>query len=291
MRKGGKPLPYEHALVIREQLLEIYISGGRRKFSEYLGINECGAGHLLKYLGFYSDEIQKKLRNREIEDLKKPRCINPFRPFTDMSTYILGFIVGDGCITSRGDNRVLNDVLDISCNDKQIIREIGKAFGIDECKIYEGRYKEGYKSTYSLFVDDFETIGDIKNFGIVPRKSTYGCRIDIDKRFYNHFVRGIFDSDGCVMFANTNPNKVRLRVEICGHRSYLEDIVNNTDIRWKCKFVDGLSFIGIYDQKEIKKFFEYIYKDAGIKLERKWCRFYECFVNGRRDEQYRIYRV
>ena len=273
---GSRSLPYDYALENRETLLGVYIREGRKGFSEYLGVSYNGAGHLIKYLGFYDKSVQKERREIEVEEMRKPRCVNPFVPFNKDSAYILGFIVGDGCARKRELNpdyqRVLEWNLNISCNDLQVMREIAVRFGKTEDDLYERVYSEGYKSTYMLDTDDYETIQEVFRLGVRPRKSNEGCIPDFPKEYYSHFLRGLFDADGYVRPISDT----RVSVEICGHRSYLERIAENTPFSWKEDYRKKLGFLKLYKKKESLKLFNYLYGDGGIRLDRKWKVFDGC---------------
>lgn len=293
---GKRTIPYEYAESIKSDLLDIYVKGGRKGVSSYLGISYNGTGHLLSRLGFYSDDVKMMVKEERVKKARSPQHKNVFEVLDDTSLYILGFIVGDGCILSPSKSeaweRACPNALDISCNDYRIIKDIANAFEMSDDFIGKYDYNGKHHATYSLRTNDYNTIQSLFALGVRPRKSECGCKVDISKDQYGPFVRGLLDSDGYVrIYTPENSNQsVRVCIGICGHHSYLNQVIENTDFNWKSEINDeGLSYINLYSQDEVKRFYNWVYKGATLKLDRKYLAMYYCFEKGEVYGKYREY--
>lgn len=291
-------LDYDYYTTIRDELLDIYIKEGRKGVSDRLDINYNSTGHVLKYLGFYDKDVKDKKWEYFVEEMRKPRHKNPFIPFDKNSAYIFGFIVGDGCLLGnyRKHRTALSNGLDISCNDFDIIHDIALCFGTrgvvgdgyTSKKVYENK---NHHTTYSFRTEDYSCIESLIKLGLRERKSYNGCVLNFPKEYYSHFLRGLFDADGYVRIDNKSKN-TKVTFELCGHRSYLTQIVNDLDgmFDWKCDFrKETLSFLRVFKQSEVERLYYWMYDDADLMIKRKFMAFYECFEHGRAYEQYREY--
>lgn len=244
-------------------IIDLYYSKGRRAVAEFLGVRYNSVGHLLRKLGCSTKEScrrQKELR----ADIPKIRDL--FTNPTPEGNYILGFILGDGSIRFREDR--ISPEIDISSKDKEILEKIIEA--LQYGKIY--KKSRGNHSWYSLQIRDKFLGSVLISKGIVPRKSYVGGRIKYDPEFKYDFLRGLFDSDGCVSY-NRNPN-FGLRVSIVGHPSYMKDLEEEfSELEFIKGERGGLVRLESGDQSRIKRFYEKIYTGCDLFLRRKKERF------------------
>ena len=119
--------------------------------------------------------------------------------------YIMGFLLADGCISSRGKKR--KDEMTLICelkNDKdnnKILNFIkNKMCPWINIKEYEKKYKNKYYKSIRMFVDiDSENVKDFKKYGIIQNKSLKGENIpNVPNKFFGSWLRGFFDGDGCI---------------------------------------------------------------------------------------------
>ena len=257
-------------------ILKIYIESDRATLAKYLDLTYDSVGHVLKGLGLATKENYKK---RLEYKRSLPTCYNPFNVsvFNKDSAYILGYILGDGCIRSKHKND--NYYLNISSKDYHILLDILKVFKSPENKISKSFNKTG-SYWYSIDIRDEPIIQDLLALGIRPRKSKEGCTLrDIPITYYPHFIRGLFDSDGCVRLLNKS-KKATLQVSICGHSSYLLQVYTNLLNQFDCKFDERptLSHLNFYKQTVIFDLYHYLYNDATLFLSRKKRIFDEYFT-------------
>lgn len=90
---------------------------------------------------------------------------------------------------------------------------------------------------------------------------------NIPNNFKNAFIRGYFDGDGSFSF---DEKRKRGTLAIRGTNELLLGIINTLEISTYClKQYDSIPNLSISAKKNIKKFFELIYKNSTIHLDRK----------------------
>ena len=104
--------------------------------------------------------------------------------------------------------------------------------------------------------------------GIVPRKSNILKRPNIDKKYYSHWIRGLFDGDGSISLLKRG----HLAGEFFGTKDVMEFIVENipgtntVSSKKNCEFGYYHSFGG---DGTCQKIYDYMYKDSQVCLDRK----------------------
>lgn len=108
---------------------------------------------------------------------------------------------------------------------------------------------------------------------------------DIPKNLIKHFIRGFFDGDGSVYTYNKSGipkgatkrySYIQLEASIIGRMSILtliEQQLNNIKCRYKNSKTDYMKYLVISNKKDMKAFYDYLYQDATIYLERKYLKF------------------
>lgn len=101
---------------------------------------------------------------------------------------------------------------------------------------------------------------------------------DIKNELIRHFIRGYFDGDGTVY---TYRNKYT-NVAFSGNKNFLVSVkshlMNNNIVKSECKVVKEQKDKNCYkypfsSQADVKRFYDYIYKDATVFMERKYNKF------------------
>ncbi|MFX1538880.1 MAG: LAGLIDADG family homing endonuclease [Promethearchaeota archaeon] len=187
-----------------------------------------------------------------------------FKIWSNEMAYILGFIFADGFVRRRKTGSELS----IKIKDKKLLEEINHAmksnYPIKSVKTPKG-------ILFSLSVYKKEVINDLYKLGVTSRKSSIIQFPDIPLAFVNHFIRGYFDGDG-----NTGIVKNSLIIEFTsGSNKFLrklKQILETLDIEsslYKLKRKNIVYSLKIL-AKGRKFFFQFLYKDATIFLERKY---------------------
>lgn len=197
--------------------------------------------------------------------------------------YWLGFIMADGgvCYTTKyyketnSPNRLY---FTLSLKDKSILERFCDDIDYDKSKIIDFIPKGTYSNNpmCKLYINSKKLCLNLKKFDIVPEKTGKEKFLNLSNELMPHFIRGFFDGDGSVWKHNN-----RIHVSFTGNKDFLEDLMNYL---YKEKIIDNKYIISEYENKNvcdfkfaktksIKNFFDYIYKDSTIHLERKYNKF------------------
>ena len=156
--------------------------------------------------------------------------------------------------------------------DEYILERLRIAFGKD-LKLHR------YKNSSKLVVNSDKTYSDLIKLNFSENKSHQDYNVPIiPKEFYNSFICGYFDGDGCITIKATGYSVCSI---LCNSKIFLEDVQkilleNNiqSTIRNDRKNSENPLYILIINRlKEQKKFGEFIYKDTPVFLTRKYEKF------------------
>lgn len=115
---------------------------------------------------------------------------------TEEQAYVLGVIYSDGCIYKLPTAYGL-EITQIE-QDKDILVKI-KDLLKSEYPLAEGIQKSNNKKSYRLYAYSKKIFDDLVKLGVTPRKSlTLEFPTFLDDRLMPHFIRGVFDGDGCI---------------------------------------------------------------------------------------------
>lgn len=203
---------------------------------------------------------------------------------TEEKAYWLGFIYADGYISSINKARFEISLKAEDLNHLQkfnVFMEHKKnnvKLGISKCN-----GKKFQRCRWS--VQNQHLWNTLNSLGCVPKKSLILQFPDISifntENLIIHFIRGYFDGDGCISYANQEHTK--LCINIIGTEHMLNNINKYVPIKlYKAKKNNenntcSISLSGVKAFKVI----DYLYKNASIYLDRKYqryldfCRIYE----------------
>jgi len=203
--------------------------------------------------------------------------------------YWLGFLSGDGAITDENKVR-----LSLAMKDELHLKKFKKAVE------WTGKDYH-HKDTNSLEVcfRSSKMVNDLARYHITPRK-TFAIRFpDITTSLERHFIRGVFDADGCinkskrVTQGKSGQTYITYGGEFCieGNKEFISVIQTRlvelglpiTSINYSGKNINRVRYGGI---KQLKKIYKYLYKNANIFLERKKRLFEEIIENYYCEKKY-----
>ena len=200
---------------------------------------------------------------------------------TEHKAYWLGFIAADGCITKT-------NYFAISLKDEDILLKFKNDLEYTG-EVYNPQYNKGENIYSRINFSSKKLCDDLRKLGIYENKSlTYNKLPNIPDNLMHHFIRGYFDGDGSInrsgswtyhsKIKNTYSDHYYIRYKVCiiatydfcvNLNNYIKDKINyNGKIRKHNK--SEMYYYNIYDKKALKNFYEYIYKDATIYLNRKY---------------------
>ncbi|MFA4998585.1 MAG: LAGLIDADG family homing endonuclease [Candidatus Paceibacterota bacterium] len=116
-------------------------------------------------------------------------------------SYILGYIVSDGCIHKRKD-RKCSYVLNITSKDREHLLKIRDV--LETNYPISRKYNSQKISYFQIQISNKEVCQNLISLGILPRKTHNLNFIEVSKKYFPHFVRGFFDGDGTVYIYRVN---------------------------------------------------------------------------------------
>lgn len=203
---------------------------------------------------------------------------------TPNKAYILGLLHADGC--NKPDKGTVS--IGLQESDKDLLETIRLEIGsekplrfIDNSNKHTFGYN--YENMYELNMFSVHMCEQLIDKGIVPNKSlVIGFPEWLDKKLISHYVRGVFDGDGCIC----QPSKGNtVLTSIIGTDSFCKTLkeicINELQINpniYDTRCHNGITkSISLGGKNKSKKFLDWIYQDAEIFLQRKYdryCKYY-----------------
>ena len=255
-----------------------------KKISKDLGISiQSFYSHFQRMKWEYNKNIQPRHEGYYVND----NYLNVID--TEDKAYFLGWIFSDGTVFK---NKL---ALRLKKSDIEIIKEMFSKFS-NGYSVSENKTK----TSKGIIISSNQLVEDLKNLGCIRNKSKIGFDIpNISNELFRHFVRGYFDGDGSISKRSARPNQ--MQVYICSpHKSFLEQLQNgllefniNSFINIEkrkgklSKTPNGkmcMNNVDMYtlrflSHKERLKFYEFLYKDCSIKLNRKYVLYNAYYAN------------
>lgn len=207
---------------------------------------------------------------------------------TEEKAYWLGFIYADGSVgvDPRPSLRI-----SLVTEGKKHLEKFAKAveFSGDVLGPYYAKWKyKGISRTseyFSLNFNEKSFVENLINYGVVPNK-TYVVKFpDIDPDLQRHFIRGVFDGDGCITHKKTKGNNktyVAPSMNFVGAApDFLRHIVNVFSERVGVRQVSvikrkgkGSTWLFSYQGTPALRIRDWIYTDSTVWMECKKDKFY-----------------
>lgn len=178
--------------------------------------------------------------------------------------YWLGFILADGfvnekeisfCLQKRDENMIRKFVQDLKSTHKIKYNKDDNPYVCIVCKhICDSLLNKGFHNRKSWSID-FEKI-----ISFVP------------KELQNHFIRGMFDGDGCIKYYKYDYRKLpQFHFGYTGVKNTCEYLQSLFDIKRKMVFDGNKTYTLVTrDKNKILEIYDYLYKDATIYMDRKF---------------------
>ena len=223
---------------------------------------------------------------------------------TPEKAYVLGFLYADGCVSIIGYSNHVK-ITQLS-ERKDILLKIRDCLGSNaELRLNKNAKNETYVVNFhsKILCEDLIKLGCVPNKSLILQFPNF-----IPDNLMNHFIRGVFDGDGCIWNGKRKKMTVRDKSRKSGFR---ERIVHNVKFTFtgNVDFITGLQDYlvnkGIVNKKtklnfskaknpnnntsdrvctmeysgrgQVKKLFDFMYKDATIYCDSKYNKFKEIF--------------
>lgn len=232
-------------------------------------VNGSNTVEIAKKWNTYNTSIRRVLLRNNIKvrgnvEVKTKIHECPFKDNDEYSDYFLGLLLTDGCITRRSKRSA---TVSLSLKDEDLIQKF-QNFICPSNKVVKTLQKKYNTYMYSsstrskIIADWLDTKGNFYN-------KSYEC--DIYTPITSHILRGIFDGDGYCMWRN---NKNTFCYGICGKsKIFLEKIqkyLENNGIFFTLYYRNNLYYLESSKTINVVKFYNLIYNEAHIYLERKY---------------------
>jgi len=181
--------------------------------------------------------------------------------------YFLGFIVADGCISEKSNSiKIIQKETNVLYDFKKYIDFDGNIFTSKN------------RNISSITITSTKTKNDLEKLGIYSNKTMIVKYPNIPDNLQNHFMRGVFDGDGCISIrTDKRDNSQRGQVNICSGsyefiREYYEKMVNYCNLSGKNKIRCPKGTYYVVDWgglSDVEKIYEFLYRDSNIFLQRK----------------------
>lgn len=227
---------------------------------------------------------------------------------TEEKAYILGFLYADGCnyVSKSGQKEIIAVQLE---QDKDILEQI-KTATESTYPLYTEIQKENNKIKYIFRVTSSELSDDLYKLGVVYKKSLVLTFPDLSifksETLVRHFIRGVFDGDGCIWMGkpkykeclNKKSGKIyttlsfNTKFTFTGNIKFIEPLqdylvdkigLSKTKLNFsKAKNKNNTTSESVCTMEysgrgNIKKLYDYMYKDSTIYGNRKKSKFEEIF--------------
>lgn len=202
---------------------------------------------------------------------------------TEEKAYFLGLFLADGCVYFSNDFSAPRIILGLKNEDEYMIQKYHKSINSSNKLRYDSR--DGFVSSV---VSSKHMADDLSFYGVCGIKTLRTIPF-INFNLLNHLIRGLFDGDGSFGFRlshlEMDNNHYRGRVNIVGYDSVIFDLeyifINIIGISYcqigVAKSNVGLKYINIERKEDIYKFYNFIYNNSAVYLERKKFLFEQFF--------------
>ncbi len=203
---------------------------------------------------------------------------NFFSSWSPEMAYVLGLIITDGCISGAG-------TVSLCINDRELLEKVKKVMG-SEHNITASKHQ---KNLYIFHFARENMVKDLKNLGVVPKKSLTVTFPKVPQEYLRDFTRGVFDGDGSVYFDKRSKNyPIRTSLH-SGSKDFIEKLEENLSKLGLPKrnisqqrTKNGIYYGIRYGHFDSLKMFNILYKNTqnGLFLDRKYKRFLEGLKGG-----------
>lgn len=250
----------EEQIIIKEYLSGLSSISLCKKYN----VNCLTILNILKYYNIKIRSISETLKGTS--RARKYSINNNFFEIIDSEdkSYLLGLMFSDGWVST-------NNVIGFTSKDKELVELFGSCIN-STYPIIERVYPNSKNLGYELRITSEKMFNDLNRHGCIRNKShILQFPPNIPDNLINHFIRGVFDGDGCIR----KDKKNNLRFDICGAKDLLNSI--NSILSKQCSITltpisshSSIFRIRHSGNKKCKLIKEYLYKNATLYLKRKY---------------------
>lgn len=189
---------------------------------------------------------------------------------TEEKAYWLGFLFADGY--NNTDNGSVT--LGLSNYDYDILVKFTNFLKTNK------KIRRNNDTSSKVVIENRKISSDLNKHGMVKKKTHILKFPKIDEKLERHFIRGYFDGDGCITYGKIIG--VSATVSIVSTKDFLDKINEKININFSYTKRhkdrdDNILTITTGGIRNILYFFDYIYQDSTIYMDRKHRKFIEWF--------------
>lgn len=276
IKSKAKDLGIQSTVPYINKELKDYIRDNRYDFSPSVLSNHLGL-HVIQVESILHEcTIKDKTvkTNKEKAILSQGLREGFFSQWTPEMAWVLGVLTADGNVYENKISLSLNE------RDTDVVEKVARLLGENLTVRYNSR------NMANIGFSSDKMARDLKALGVVPNKSLVCETAKVPEAFINHYVRGLIDGDGSIMFKIPKPRENAIKLDFVGSFSLVE-LVNSTFERFSdkpIKISESWTNSGnviyrtrIYNLKAVKYCKEFLYKNTheGIRMNRKYVKFLE----------------
>ncbi len=188
---------------------------------------------------------------------------------TEDKAYFLGFIAADGHIRYNQNSLVIK----IKRDDIKILEKFKNVIE------FEGDIWYAPNDQCQIFMTSSKLIQDLSKYSITANKTNKVEFPEVSTHLINHFMRGVFDGDGCISIKKekrVGKGGDRGQVNLCSGSKqfmykYVDKLVEHVGVkRNKIRFLnDSYYIIDWAGLTDVENIYHFLYKDATTFLTRK----------------------
>ncbi len=282
LKRAGRPPRFRIISdALKQQVVELYQQGkDHDEIIKLTGVSESRVVLIKKQFGVKSRSLSEVHRTHS--------CDHSYFAKIDShnKAQVLGMIAADGCVQrGKGNTRTL--IICLQKDDVDYLEFIKNELKYTGPIRFQTQLRRGTTSYMGILcIYSKEIFDDLNRVGIVERKSLtlqFPSESQIPREFIISFIRGYFEGDGTIAF--TKPKvSVSAHIGLCVTKEFgleLQKIIlAQTGLHSgmgqnKIEQARGINtwVLTIGGNRNVVKFFHWLYKDAEFKMARKYDRF------------------
>lgn len=252
-----------------EEIIELYKQGlSTPKITKLTGVKQHTIDKYLRINNIEKRDVSESKRKYSLD-------VNYFDKInTEKKAYFLGLLYADGW---NANNKIS---IQLSEKDSYILEEFKKDIQYNGPMLYQRRSlkKPEHSDSIRLCISNKYLSNKASVLGLCQNKTKELSDLpNISADLIPHFIRGFFDGDGCIRIS-----KKQLRFSIVGTENFLNNlntVLSNFINEPKKKLTSikhsYVKYLNFGSKEQIRKIYNYLYKDATVFFLRKKNKFEE----------------
>lgn len=182
---------------------------------------------------------------KDIPKYSKAKLYNPdmnesfFHKLNKDSAYYLGLIIADGNVFKDSTGRQASISITLKEEDEYLLFKFKEILKANTAISHDGRGVSQFAVRSNIMAQD------LKQYGVIPRKSYFTYLPKIPDTLMSHLIRGIFDGDGSIQAKTNRGNGFSHEFSFCGTHQLMQDMSD-----YLYEHLDLTKKPNIYDYKD-----------------------------------------